>query len=1614
MQKKLPFIYWLFGISLAALFISFSSNPPNGRTGAPGDGTCASCHGGNNPNGFDGGVTITGLPATVSPNTTYPLTITVDNPNGAAARAGFQWVALRDSDNTNIGTISNADGNSTVTFSNNRNYHEHAPALSYGSSTSLSWTADWTSPAAGSSDEGITFYAISVIGNGSGSSGDLVALSQTTTTLQGSTVPLTLSINNVSGVSCFGDNDGSATAVPSGGAPPYTFQWSNGETSATANNLPAGQAFVTVSDDNGQSIIDDVIIATPSALTFNIVSTTGIDCTTTAGTATVTASGGTPSYTFSWANGATGTTVNNLAAGDTQVTVTDLNGCESVLTVTIDSDTAAPNAEAGTAQTIDCNNTTASLTGTAPGCTNCTFAWSTMDGNITAGQNLAIATVNQAGLYTLTVTNLDNGCTNTDQVQVAENTTPPNADAGAAATITCTTASVQLTGTAPSCTNCTFAWSTMDGNITVGQNLATATVNQAGLYTLTVTNLDNGCTNTDQVQVAENTTPPNADAGATATITCTTTSVQLTGTAPGCTNCTFAWATMDGNITAGQNLATATVNEAGSYTLTVTNLDNGCTNTDQVQVAEDTTPPTALIAPPLSLDCNNPEVTLSGDASVCPSCIYEWTTDGGSFTASTNTPSTMVDAGGTYTLTVTNTINGCSAAATVQIDADFETPVADAGSDALITCANPTATLTASAGDCMGCTFAWMTDIGNIVNNNNTNQSIIVDAAGNYTLTVTNPENGCTQTDIAQVTIDTLLPNVDAGPTATLTCNTTSQTLSANFSNCPDCVFSWSNEAGTIVGTTQSIEVAEAGTYTVTATIPATGCARSDQVIVDEDIPVSLELEQTTNVSCNGGSDGAAIVNTADGLEPFTFNWSNGVGTADLSQVPAGSYTLTVTDANGCIATLTTTISEPTAIQPNASATNESTLGANDGTASVQPDGGTPPYEVQWSNGATDLELSGLAPANYSVTVIDANGCTATASVTVSSVDCFLSTTVSATDVSCNGGSDGSATVSLENATAPVQVLWSSGGTDFTESNLAAGTYEVSITDANGCPAIEVITISEPDAINIELVSVDESAFGSSDGQIDASANGGTGNLSYQWSNGAMTPTIENLPPGTYAVTVTDENGCSQIATVTVEAFVCGVTNIEATIISNSCVGEAEGTISLEISGQANDPLSISWSNGATTPAIDNLAAGDYSVTVTDGTNCSTTQTYTIEEEDTEAPEVIVVSDLIIYLDEAGQANLPDIDQIVDVTDNCSVATTDVSQSAFSCDQIGANTIEVTATDGSNNMTTEQLSLTVLDTIAPSITCPEDIISVDCSGGITYDLPVTGDNCSVAQLILQDGIGSGGPFPEGVSTELYQVSDQSGNTADCVFTVTITNTLDAGVMTMPVSCAGDADGQIVINPTGGTPPYEISGPTDNLTSGMYNLTITDANGCTFDVEATILEPTPIEIQIDGVTDQTEGLADGAIDLSINGGTGGYTFEWTKDGEPFDAAVEDLTALLAGTYVLRVIDQNGCEAVETIVVDVIVSSVVLEQIIGFSAFPNPARDWVNVQLQLATPQAIQLSLIDLSGRLIQTMELPIQAEHEVRLELLNLPKGLYLIQADLAASKQVYLKKVMVE
>ena len=423
--------------------------------------------------------------------------------------------------------------------------------------------------------------------------------------------------------------------------------------------------------------------------------------------------------------------------------------------------------------------------------------------------------------------------------------------------------------------------------------------------------------------------------------------------------------------------------------------------------------------------------------------------------------------------------------------------------------------------------------------------------------------------------------------------------------------------------------------------LPVTGTPGSlganHDIVINCNITLSAIVQ--SNVLCNGGSDGSIDLTVSGGIAPYNYIWSNSATTEDMAGLFSGTYNVVVTDANGCTANTSVTVTEPTMLTASAmvsSSYNGQDLacnGASNGEATVSASGGTMGYTYQWDDpmNQTTAVATGLVAGTYNVVVTDANGCTASNSVTINE-PATITTSIISMNVSCNGGSNGTVDLTVTGGTAPYTFMWSNSATTEDMVGLSSGTYNVVVTDANGCTATDNVTINEPATITTSIISTDVPCNGSNNGTVDLTVSGGTAPYTFIWSNSATTEDMVGLSPGTYNVVVTDANGCTATDNVTINEPAGIITSITSTDVS--CNGLTNGTVDLTVSG-GTAPYSYVWSNSATTEDMVGLSSGIYNIVVTDANGCTAADSVTINEPELILNEV-TQDDGILAATEAG------------------------------------------------------------------------------------------------------------------------------------------------------------------------------------------------------------------------------------------------------------------------------------------------------------------------------------------------------------------------------------------
>jgi len=386
--------------------------------------------------------------------------------------------------------------------------------------------------------------------------------------------------------------------------------------------------------------------------------------------------------------------------------------------------------------------------------------------------------------------------------------------------------------------------------------------------------------------------------------------------------------------------------------------------------------------------------------------------------------------------------------------------------------------------------------------------------------------------------------------------------------------------------------------------------------------PISIVLISQADIACHGDNNGEIDISVAGGSGTYTYSWSNNEATEDVSGLTAGTYIVTVTDDGGNTAQASYEITQPT--QLTAIATGTSTSCAN--SATVVANGGTGSYTYLWSNGATTQSITSLSAGTYSITVTDANGCITTASCTVTANQAF-NPSASVVDVSCFGGSNGSITITNANGTAPFQYSIN-GGLNYQSNNtfngLAAGTYTITVVDANGCTGFITKTITQPSQLVTSIINIQSTCYGVNTGSIGISVSGGSPSYTYLWSGpnsfSSTQLNISNLATGNYLLTVTDNRGCSINRNVFVPSY--NQINLNSIVSNIACKGELNGSINITATGGSGSGFNYLWTGpsgfSSTAEDINNLGTGNYSVSITDLlTGCVITGNYAITQPST-------------------------------------------------------------------------------------------------------------------------------------------------------------------------------------------------------------------------------------------------------------------------------------------------------------------------------------------------------------------------------------------------------------
>jgi len=992
--------------------------------------------------------------------------------------------------------------------------------------------------------------------------------------------PLAPSIVSIQGVNCYNANGGNINLNVAGGAPAYSYLWSNAATVQDPQNLATGTYTVTITDGNSCTKTATAVVpsdfAAPTAMTSPPNS---ITCSLPNVTLDGTGSSSGPNFSYNWVaspgNIVSGSnTLNPIVnqSGTYILTVQNItNGCTSSASSIVDANNAPPTASAGPNATLTCAATNVSLDGSGSSIGgNFTYLWAASPGGIILGGSTTLNPIVSAiGTYTLLVTNTQNGCTSTDLAVVNNNLTPPSASVAPPGLITCTVSQVTLDGSASSPAGISYQWTTSNGFIVSGQTTPTPVVSEAGEYILTVMNPSNGCTSSQTVSVNQNFSAPIAVATVSNTITCV--NLQATVSALGSQMVptdTYVWSTNGGNFVSGTNTLTPIVNAPGTYSIVITNPTSMCTSQASIVVVADNLPPAANAGPPATLSCATTSLTIGDPLALIDSSLtYSWTAAPGNITAGGNTPMPTISQPGTYNLVVSNSSNGCSNTASVNIPQNITPPTVVIGPGGEINCTTPTIQLN-GAGTSTGPTYSyqWTSASGSGIGAGDNTLTPTIVAAGTYTLVVTNAANGCTNSASTTVTVNANVPTAIAAPQGILTCAFQSiPVISTGSTTGPTITYQWGTIGGNILsgnGTPQIIAGAP-GQYTLIVTNTTNNCTSSTTIDVQQDIIAPIAEAGPGNIlNCTVPAMTLTGDSSSVGIQ-FGYSWTaisggNFVSATNIlnPQVnEAGIYQLLVTNVtNGCTAVdqveivaddndPVVALSQPA--QLNCLVTQEiiSSTGSSTG----------PNFTYQWTgpglqSNPTNIDATINQPGNYTLVITNTdNGCTTESSVPVTqNIQAPLADAGPDALLNCynpqlqiGGTNNSSGPNFIYNWIDPGGIV--AGGTTLTPTVAGGGTYVLIVTNTvNGC------TSTDPMDVTTDFAS--PQANGGPTFQLTCTQTTYTlqavapigPNFTYEWTTtggsfvsatNILNPTVDGA--GEYFLLVTNTtNGCTSSPTV--------------------------------------------------------------------------------------------------------------------------------------------------------------------------------------------------------------------------------------------------------------------------------------------------------------------------------------------------------------------------------------------------------------------------------------------------------------------------------------------------
>ena len=1272
-----------------------------------------------------------------------------------------------------------------------------------------------------------------------------------------------------------GNATGTITATGSGGTGPYTYSkdGTNFQSSGTFTNLAAGLYIITVKDAGGCKTSDSIIIKNTNgpALSFT---KKDAQCGNNNGSITATGTGGTPPYQYSidGINFQSSNIFNGLGGGNYTLTIKDANGCTNVASASIGSSIAPQVTALGVSTT--CSNNNGGIIITATGGVQ-PYQYS-INGNTYQTSNTFSNL--PAGSYTATVKDA-NGCIGTAPVTI-------NNSAGPTVTAVATTAScnningsITATGTGGAAP---LQYS-IDGVFFQTNNIFTGLA--AGTYTITVKDA-NGCTATTAATVS-NTNGPGVTATSTASA-CNLSTGTITATATGSSPFQYS---INGFSYQFSNIFTSLA--AGNYIVYVKDV-NGCIGTATINVGTTAGPQISAVVTNTSCASADGKITATGTGGTAP---LQYSINGTAYQSSNIFTGLST---GNYTITVKDA-NGCTANTNVFVDnADGLHLTA---SSIATNCSANNGSITATATGGVGALQYSIDGITYQSSNVFTNV-----ASGSYTVTVKDA-NGCKAT--ASVTVASS-SGISVTAVAGNSCSNKNGTITATgFGGTAPLTYSIDGINFQSSGFFYNLTP---GTYTVTVK-DATGCTNTTTAtivnVTGSGPTVTAKFHDAHSCSGDGPFGRIDNISASGGTPPYTFSLDGGpfISTTQFLNVPAGTHTVTVKDANGCTGTIKGTIVDVPAPTVTATVTN-TPCGSSTGTIKATGHGGSSPYTYSLNGGPFQSSgtFTGLSAGTYTVTVQDDEGCFGSIQVTVLNTG-GPTLTATKTDATC-GKSNGSITATGSGGTGSLSYNINGG---FYQSSgvftgLAAGTYNVTVRDATGCTSGTTVTINDPGAPTASAVST-PATCNINNGTITVTASGGTAPLKYS-IDGTVFQTsnqFTNLAPGFYTITIGDAGGCSGKTTATVGKT--AIPQVSAFTVAASCNNNDGSITASATSGTTPYTFSIDGVVFQSSNTFTGLKAGAYTVTVKDASGCTNTTGVVLANSG--GPQISTVATATTCGNNNGSISIS--------------AAGGTSPYQYSIDGISYQ-----ASGTYTNLAAGTYTVSVKD--AKGCLNSKTTLIAESSGPQQVNTTVTDASCNTNNgKIIVTANGGVAPYTYSIDGITYQSSNTFSNLAASTYTVTvkdvngctksttakINNLLGpAATATATDASCGKSDGSIVTTATGGSGilQYSINGTTfqtnnvfTGLAAGNYTVTVKDANNCITTTNVTVNGSGGPAASATS-SNATCGSNNGSITASATGGTAPYSY--SIDGINFQTS-NVFNGLAVNTYTVTVKDANGC-------------------------------------------------------------------------------------------------------